>query len=59
MMENSVVFFPGKNTPLKRYRSYFPHLILDRPKEGENPDVVLCHSRGLDHAIQYCENATP
>lgn len=51
--KKTVLFFPGKDTPLKRYVSYFPTLILNTIGSG-NEDVILCHSRGLFNAIQYC-----
>ncbi len=49
-------FFPGKNTPLKRYRSYFRNLTLIIPNNTNSDTVksILCHSRGLEHAIKYC-----
>lgn len=50
MKKFEVMFFPGKNTPLKRYVSYFPKLSLTASQN----DIILCHSRGLDHAVQYC-----
>ncbi len=51
-----LAFFPGKNTPLKHYRSYFPHFALYTPEcKEENIEVILCHSRGIDDAIRYCQ----
>jgi hypothetical protein len=49
-----LIIFPGKNTPLKRYRPYFPGYALREIKEGDNPDVVLCHSWGIIDALKYC-----
>ena len=49
-----LVIFPGKNTPLKRYIPYFPKFNLRKVVEGERPRVVLVHSLGLIHAINYC-----
>lgn len=48
-----IVFFPGKNSPVKTYRSYFPTLELVSPDEVENPEKVLCHSLGLKNAVEY------
>lgn len=51
-----VYFFPGKNTPLKRYVSYFrSSLILD---EGCG-SIVLCHSCGLSDALTALKDAGP
>lgn len=49
--EIRVLFFPGRNTPIKRYRSYFPTLELsvDEP----HPTVILCHSAGIVPALAY------
>lgn len=50
----TIAFFPGKDTPLKRYKSYFPGFSLKIPEDGEYPFVILCHSRGLQHAVDFC-----
>jgi hypothetical protein len=50
----TIAFFPGKDTPLKRYKSYFPGFSLKIPEDGEYPTVILCHSRGLQHAVDFC-----
>lgn len=50
--KKKILFFPGKNTPLKRYVSYFPSLEL--VTFIDEPTTILCHSRGLDNAIKYC-----
>lgn len=49
----SVLFFPGKNKPLKQYTSYFPRLQLCLPPLEPTPAVLLCHSKGLTDAILY------
>lgn len=49
-----LIIFPGKNTPIKRYRPYFPSFKLKEIREGDNPKVVLCHSRGIIDALTYC-----
>jgi hypothetical protein len=51
----NVLFFPGKDTPIKRYVSYFPSLILTEPNENIVDMNILCHSRGLSDAISYCQ----
>jgi len=53
-----ILFFPEKNTPLKRYMSYFPslRLVVKRIEDiHECPAVVLCHSRGIDSALALTE----
>lgn len=50
-----VAFFPGKGTPLKRYKPYFPNIELYIPNNDE-PDVILCHSLGYKHAVEFCRN---
>ena len=50
-----VLFFPGKNTPLKRYIPYFKKLVLKIPREEIETLTILCHSKGLENAIQYCK----
>jgi len=52
--KKEVIFFPGKDTPLKRYVSFFPSLKLKLASEQDNPKLILCHSRGLENAIKYC-----
>ena len=54
-MKPNIMFFPGKNMPLKRYTSYFRriNLILSDPL---NTNVFLSHSRGIVDAIEYCIN---
>lgn len=51
-----ILFFPGKNTPLKRYTSYFPGIELSTQTQIENPTLILCHSKGLKNAIEYVTN---
>lgn len=53
-MSLKVGVFPGKDMPLKRYKSYFPTLILEESKE-DNLLVVLCHSKGIEKAMQYAQ----
>ena len=49
-----LIIFPGKNTPIKRYRSYFPKYNLREIAPGDKPDVILCHSIGIVNALNYC-----
>lgn len=49
-----VLFFPGKNTPVKRYVSYLRGLSLITTKT-KDCKVILCHSRGLANALQHCK----
>lgn len=49
----TVTLFPGKNTPFKRYISYFrKHLNIISPDEKETTDIVLCHSLGIIDALK-------
>jgi hypothetical protein len=48
-------FFPGKDTPLKRYVSYFHGLNLMVNIPVESGAIVLCHLKGLADAIEYCK----
>ena len=52
----NVVFFPGKDTPIKRYVSYFPTLVLIETNDNVNniDNPILCHSKGIIDAIKYC-----
>ena len=49
-----MIIFTGKNTPLKRYKPYFPNCNLRLIQDNDHPKVILCHSLGIVHAIQYC-----
>ena len=49
-----LVIFPGKNTPIKRYRSYFRGYNLREIEPGEKPSIILCHSIGITRALEYC-----
>jgi hypothetical protein len=49
-----LIFFPGKNTPIKRYKPYFYQFQLREAKQGDDPEVVLCHSLGIASAILFC-----
>ena len=52
-----LIIFPGNNTSIKRYRSYFPKYNLYSPREitlGDKPNVILCHSIGILNALNYC-----
>ena len=51
-----IAIFPGKNTPLKRYKSYFTNIELYIPTQHDKPNIVLCHSLGYKHAIEFCIN---
>jgi len=53
MQKTKILFFRGRNTPLKRYVSYFLKIRLVEEVDVI-PKVVLCHSRGFEHAVQYC-----
>jgi hypothetical protein len=47
--EIPVHFFRGKNTPLKRYKSYFKgKLNID----SSDSDIALCHSLGIVDALK-------
>jgi hypothetical protein len=48
----NIIFFPGKNTPLKRYKSYFKPYILTENCNDSNHSVIVCHSIGIDKALQ-------
>jgi hypothetical protein len=48
-----VLFFPGKNMPLKRYTAYFRGVELMVPDKLDTKiNVIVCHSRGIDDAIK-------
>jgi hypothetical protein len=47
----SVVCFCGKNTPLKRYKSYFDKFLELLPADCSS-EIVLCHSLGIEAAIK-------
>lgn len=49
-----VLFFPGKDSHVKRYRSYFkPALNLVSDLTGQpTPKVILCHSKGIEAALR-------
>ena len=49
-----LIIFPGKNTPIKRYRSYFPKCNLREITDDDEPDVILCHSIGIINALNHC-----
>lgn len=53
-MKKKILFFPGKDTPIKRYTCYFPTLDLVTEMGNEPVTHILCHSLGLHHAIEYC-----
>jgi hypothetical protein len=49
-----VLFFPGKNTPLKRYKSYFPTFDLTQFYDVSNPPkIIMCHSAGIHDALLW------
>ena len=49
-----LIIFPGKDTPLKRYSSYFRDYKLREIQDGDTPSTVLAHSLGIVTAINYC-----
>jgi len=49
-----LIIFPGKNTPLKRYRSYFSKYNLREITDEDKPNVILCHSIGIEKALNHC-----
>jgi hypothetical protein len=49
-----LIIFPGKNTPLKRYKSYFKGFNIREIKDGDRPNVIMCHSLGIVTALEYC-----
>ncbi len=51
-----ILFFPGYRTPIKRYQSYFPNVELVTKLDDEKIRVILCHSIGILHALEYCES---
>ena len=51
-----VLFFPGYQTPLKRYQAYFPTLKLVTKANLNEIKVILCHSIGILYALEYCES---
>ena len=51
----SILFFPGYRTPIKRYQSYFSNLKLVTEMDENSIKVILCHSIGILHALEYCE----
>lgn len=54
---NDLIIFPGKNTPIKRYRSYFPKFNLKKINIYDKPEhitVILAHSIGILDALNYC-----
>lgn len=44
----SVQIFPGRDTPVKRYKAYFPKINLITTE----CDIALCHSRGIEQALK-------
>lgn len=56
-MKRKIVFFPGKNTALKRYVPYFPMFELIKPEDDPNPKCILVHSLGLYDAVTYYANS--
>lgn len=50
-----VLLLPGKNTPFKRYKPYFPALEL--LANDDAPDVILCHSAGIEGALAHPSGA--
>lgn len=50
-----VLFFPGRNKPVKSYQCYFPNLTLVTDPEDKriNVNTILCHSRGIEMALQF------
>ena len=50
MTTDRILFISGKDTPVKRYQSYFP-FPLDT--EMKNPTIILCHSNGIIKALTY------
>ncbi len=46
-----VLFFPGKNMALKRYKNYFRDVTLITDK-SDDCNVIVCHSLGIDDAIK-------
>jgi hypothetical protein len=47
-----VWLFPGRNMTLKRYKPYFPSLELMIEDPTHEAVVILCHSRGIDAALE-------
>lgn len=48
-----VLFYPGRNKPLKSYQAYFNDIILTTNVDESTSDVVLCHSRGIVDALKH------
>ena len=49
LSKETILFYPGKLTHLKRYQSYFPRWTL--VTIHQSPKVIICHSLGIESAI--------
>lgn len=46
-----VILYPGRDVPRKRYQAYFRKYI-NLCEVSEHPIAILCHSRGIEGALQ-------
>lgn len=51
METKKILFFPGQNAPIKRYKPYFHQLSLVE----DSQEIVLCHSKGIEKAMEQKE----
>jgi hypothetical protein len=55
-----VILYPGRGVPLKRYESFLSrYLNLHLAGTCEHPIAIICHSRGIDLAIEDTHKDIP
>jgi len=56
-----VKLYPGNGMHKKHYTSYFPKLqleIADPSASAKQRDIILCHSKGIEKAMEDLKNGT-